>query len=162
MINIEDKEKLAKGFLNIVLLGRYQKLSNNPEVIIDVAHNADSAKKLKLNLLKFPKKRTIAVLGVLIDKDVYSLIKPMAGIIDKWFCGTIDSERGMNSEEIKTRMSTVVNKKYVSTYPNMNSAFYEAIKTLKKDDRLIIYGSFYTVSEFLLYFKYNKRKLVNY
>ena len=44
----------------------------------------------------------------------------------------------------------------------MDAAFYEAIKALKKDDRLIIYGSFYTVSEFLLYFKYKKRKLVNY
>ena len=159
---LEDKEKLSKGFLNIVLLGRYQKLSNSPEIIIDVAHNADSAKKLKLNLLKFPKKRTMAALGVLTDKDVYSLIKPMAGIVDKWFCGTIGNERGMNSEEIKTRMATVIDKKYISTYPNMDSAFYEAIKTLKKDDRLIIYGSFYTVSEFLLYFKYSKRKLVNY
>ena len=159
---LKDKEKLSKGFLNIVLLGRYQKLSDYPEIIIDVAHNADSAKKLKLNLLKFPKKRTIAVLGVLIDKDIYSLTKPMAGIIDKWFCGTIGNERGMNSEEIKARMATVINKKYISTYPNMDSAFYEAIKTLKKDDRLIIYGSFYTVSEFLLYFKYSKRKLVNY
>jgi len=68
----------------------------------------------------------------------------------------------MNSEEIKIRMSAVINKEYISTYPNMDSAFYEAIKTLKKDDRLIIYGSFYTVSEFLLYFKYSKRKLVNY
>ena len=158
---LEDKEKLSKGFLNIVLLGRYQKLSDSPEIIIDVAHNADSAEKLKLNLLKFPKKRTMAVLGVLADKDVYSLIKPMAGIIDKWFCGTIDNERGMNSEEIKTRMSTVISKKYISTYPNMDSAFDKAIKTLKKDDRLIIYGSFYTVSEFLLYFEYSKRKLVN-
>jgi len=159
---LEDKEKLSKGFLNIVLLGRYQKISNSPEIIIDVAHNADSAKKLKLNLLKFPKKRTIAVLGVLTDKDVYSLIKPMAGIIDKWFCGTIDSERGMNSEEIKIRMSAVIDKKYISTYPNMGSAFYEAIKTLNKNDRLIIYGSFYTVSEFLLYFECSKKKLVNY
>ena len=86
----------------------------------------------------------------------------MAGIIDKWFCGTIDNERGMNSEEIKTRMSTGVNKKYISTYLDMDSAFYEAIKSLKKDDRLIVYGSFYTVSEFLLYLKYNKNKLVNY
>ena len=159
---LEDKEKLSKGFSNIVLLGRYQKISNSPEIIIDVAHNADSAKKLKLNLLKFPKKRTMAVLGVLTDKDIYSLVKPMAGIIDKWFCGTIDNERGMNSEEIKIRMSAVINKEYISTYPNMDSAFYEAMKTLKKNDRLIIYGSFYTVSEFLLYFKYSKRKLVNY
>ena len=86
----------------------------------------------------------------------------MAGIVDEWFCGTIDNERGMNSEEIKIRMSAVINKEYISTYPNMDSAFYEAIKKLKKDDRLIIYGSFYTVSEFLLYFKYDTRKLVNY
>jgi len=104
----------------------------------------------------------MAALGVLTDKDVYSLIKPMAGIIDKWFCGTINNERGMNSEEIKIRMSTGVNKKCISTYLDMDSAFYEAIKTLKKDDRLIVYGSFYTVSEFLLYLKYNKSKLVNY
>ena len=92
-------------------MGRYQKISSDPEIIIDVAHNADSAEKLMDNLNKESKKNTIAVIGVLKDKDVYSLIKPMINNVDKWYCGTINSDRGMNSDEIKTRMSSTINQK---------------------------------------------------
>ena len=93
---------------NISLLGRYQVLSVSPEIILDVAHNEDSAQKLQENLNKSPATSTIAVIGILKDKDVYSLIKPMIDIVDKWYCVTIDSVRGMNAQEIKTRMSTLV------------------------------------------------------
>jgi len=134
-------------------MGRYQKISSDPEIIIDVAHNADSAEKLMDNLNKENKKNTIAVIGVLKDKDVYSLIKPMINNIDKWYCGTINSERGMNAEEIKTRMSSTVNQENIETFDGIDKACSQAMASLGKNDRLIIYGSFYTVSEFLDYYE---------
>ena len=149
---LNNKDKLDNGINNITLTGRYQIISSNPEIIIDVAHNADSAKKLKDNLKKYPKKNTLAVIGLLKDKDVYSLIKPMLNVIDEWHCGTIDNQRGMNSNEIKTRMLSLVDKNSISTYDNMTDSIASAMSKLKPNDRLIIYGSFYTVSEFLEYY----------
>lgn len=159
---ISDVKLLNKGIENIALMGRYQKVSSSPEIIIDVAHNADSAEKLMDNLGREQKRNTVAVIGILKDKDVYSLIKPMMKSVDKWFCGTINSERGMNADEIKSRMSTAIEHNNILTFDSIHLACDEAIKTLGKDDRLIVYGSFYTVSEFLDYYEiiYQKRDIV--
>ena len=149
---------LNNGIANISLMGRYEKISLNPEIIIDVAHNADSAEKLSDNLNKEDKKNTIAVIGVLKDKDVYSLIKPMINNIDKWYCGTINSDRGMNSDEIKTRMSSTISQKNIETFDSIDKACSQAMASLGKNDRLIVYGSFYTVSEFLDYYELTSKR----
>ena len=109
--------------------------------------------KIFMQFLFEPKKNTIAVVGILKDKDVYSLVKPMVNNVDKWFCGTINSERGMNSDEIKTRMSGAISDNNIETFETIDEACIEAIKSLRKEDRLIVYGSFYTVSEFLDYYE---------
>jgi dihydrofolate synthase/folylpolyglutamate synthase len=150
---IENTKLLNEGINNIALIGRYQRISSSPEIIIDVAHNADSAEKLRDNINREPKKNTIAVVGILKDKDVYSLVKPMVNNIDKWFCGTINSERGMNSDEIKTRMSGAISHNDIETFDSIDEACTNAMKSLRKEDRLIVYGSFYTVSEFLDYYE---------
>jgi dihydrofolate synthase / folylpolyglutamate synthase len=156
---LENTELLNNGITNISLMGRYQKISSTPEIIIDVAHNADSAEKLMGNLNKENKKNTVAVIGVLKDKDVYSLIKPMINNVDKWYCGTINSDRGMNADEIKIRMSSTINQKNIETFGSIDKACSEAMLSLGKNDRLIVYGSFYTVSEFLDYYELiNKHK----
>ena len=156
---LENTELLNNGITNISLMGRYQKISSTPEIIIDVAHNADSAEKLMDNLNKENKKNTVAVIGVLKDKDVYSLIKPMINNVDKWYCGTINSDRGMNADEIKIRMSSTINQKNIETFGSIDKACSEAMLSLGKNDRLIVYGSFYTVSEFLDYYELiNKHK----
>jgi dihydrofolate synthase/folylpolyglutamate synthase len=154
-------DEIRKGIENIVLLGRFQIYNNKPEIILDVAHNADSALKLKASLDKFPKKNTIAVVGFLEDKDVYSLTKPFTSVIDHWYCGTIESKRGMNSDEIKTRMKSVIDDNLIKTFENMEKAFLSALANLKNEDRLIIYGSFYTVSEFLIFSKKQNMYITN-
>ena len=150
---IDNIKLLKEGINNISLTGRYQRISSNPEIIVDVAHNADSAEKLMDNINREPKKNTIAVVGILKDKDVYSLVKPMVNNVDKWFCGTINSERGMNSDEIKTRMSGAIGHNDIETFDSIDEACTNAMRSLRKEDRLIVYGSFYTVSEFLDYYE---------
>ena len=146
---LDNIKCISDGLKNISLLGRYQVLSVSPEIILDVAHNEDSAQKLQENLNKSPATSTIAIVGILKDKDVYSLIKPMIDIVDEWHCVTIDSARGMNAKEIKTRMSTLVSKKKIYAYDSMQDATSKVISQLNEDSRLIVYGSFYTVSEYL-------------
>ena len=73
----------------------------------------------------------------------------MIDIVDEWHCVTIDSARGMNAKEIKTRMSTLVSKKKIYAYDSMQDATSKVISQLNEDSRLIVYGSFYTVSEYL-------------
>ena len=88
-----------------------------------------------------------------------------AGVIhtdfEKKFIGTVDSERGMNSSEIKERVISLIGDDKIDCFENMNSAFEAAYSTLYLNDRLIIYGSFYTVSEFMNYQKHTEKKILN-
>ena len=158
---LNNDSLLSIGLKNVSLMGRYQKCSKHPEVIIDVAHNEDSAVKLFDNLNKEDKKRTYAVIGLLNDKDAYTLIKPLVPIIEKWFIGTVDSVRGMNSSEIKERVISLVDNDKIACFENMNNAFEAAFRTLYLNDRLIIFGSFYTVAEYMNYQKHTKKKILN-
>ena len=77
----------------------------------------------------------------------------MINIVDEWYCVTIDNPRGMNAKEIKTRMSTLVPKKNIHTFDDIVDASSQALSFLNSDDRLIIYGSFYTVSDYLSHYQ---------
>ena len=159
---LKDQICMDNAMKNISLLGRYQILSQRPEIILDVAHNEDSAQKLQENLKQNPNQNTIAIIGILKDKDVYSLIKPMINIVDTWYCVTIDNSRGMNAKEIKTRMSTLVSKDKIFTFDNIADASSMAMSNLDIDHRLIIYGSFYMVSDYLAYYESkNNNQLAN-
>ena len=159
---LKDQICMDNAMKNISLLGRYQILSQRPEIILDVAHNEDSAQKLQENLKQNPNQNTLAIIGILKDKDVYSLIKPMINIVDTWYCVTIDNSRGMNAKEIKTRMSTLVSKDKIFTFDNIADASSMAMSNLDVDHRLIIYGSFYMVSDYLAYYESkNNNQLAN-
>ena len=118
--------------------------------MLDVAHNEDAAKSLADNINKLGYDKVDAVLGVLSDKDIYSIVGPFLSLINNWHIGTINSERGMNSKEIKYRMNSIQkNTLSVNTYPSIKSAFLSAKRSYTKGSLLLIYGSFYTVSEAL-------------
>ena len=147
---ISDDNQTKEALCNTQISGRFQYLKKSPDIILDVAHNEDASKSLARNIKNIGYKKIIAVLGILADKDVYSIVEPFSSFINHWHIGTIDSERGMNSDEIKYRINSLFkNSLSISTYPSISSAFISAINSQDKDTLILAYGSFYTVSEVL-------------
>ena len=147
---LEDHDVIKKALSETEISGRFQYLSKSPDIILDVAHNEDAAKSLSDNIKKIGYDKIIVVLGVLADKDVYSIVEPFSSLVDHWYIGTINSERGMNSDEIKFRINSIYkNKLSIGTYASVTSAFNAAKYDQMKDSLLLVYGSFYTVSEAL-------------
>ena len=147
---LRDHDAIKKALSETEISGRFQYLSKSPDIILDVAHNEDAARSLSDNIKKIGYDKIIAVLGVLADKDVYSIVEPFSSLVDHWYIGTINSERGMNSDEIKFRINSIYkNKLSIGTYASVTSAFNAAKYDQMKDSLLLVYGSFYTVSEAL-------------
>ncbi len=157
--SLTNHDHIKKALSQTKISGRFQYLSNNPDIIVDVAHNEDAAKSLSENIRRIGTNKINVVLGVLADKDVYSIVEPFSSIVDHWYIGTINSERGMNADEIKYRINSIYkNKLSISTYTSITSAF-EVAKTEQKNDMLLlVYGSFYTVAEALKCHMHNKKK----
>ena len=125
---ISDDNQIKEALCNTQISGRFQYLKKSPDIILDVAHNEDASKSLARNIKNIGYKKIIAVLGILADKDVYSIVEPFSSIINHWHIGTIDSERGMNSDEIKYRINSLFkNSLSISTHSSIPSAFIAAI-----------------------------------
>ena len=147
---LENHDVIKSALSETEISGRFQYLSKSPDIILDVAHNEDAARSLSDNIKKIGYDSIIVALGVLADKDVYSIVEPFSSLVDHWYIGTINSERGMNSDEIKFRINSIYkNKLSIGTYASVTSAFNAAKYDQTKDSLLLVYGSFYTVSEAL-------------
>ena len=147
---ISNSDYIRGALCDTQISGRFQYLQKSPDIILDVAHNEDAAKSLSRNIKNIGYKKIIAVLGILADKDVYSIVEPFYSLISHWYIGTIDSQRGMNADEIKYRINSLFkNNLSIGTYSSVSSAFISALRAQDKDTLLLVYGSFYTVSEVL-------------
>ena len=79
-------DAIETGLREVTLEGRFQRIVKDCEIILDVAHNYDSAKILAENLTALPKpQKTIAVFAVLSDKDVDGIVSLLHSHVDEWY-----------------------------------------------------------------------------
>lgn len=149
-IQIEERQ-IREGLLNSNLVGRFQIINTEPLVIIDVAHNPHAADYLtkQLALLHSEKKhlgKVRFVIAMLKDKDIKSTLSTLKG--DVWYCASLYGERGCRSEVLKQYLIED-NKLNVSTFDNVFDAYQMALQEARKDDIIVVCGSFHTVSNVL-------------
>jgi len=148
-----DNQAIRRGLVETTLKGRFQVLPGSPRVILDVAHNPAAAKVLAENLDQMgpPFPKTYAVIGMLKDKDIASVIQTLRNHIDVWLIGTIHSARGAQAEEIASIISNITHSNAIHSFSDLSDAYAFAQKQAGKNDRICVFGSFYTVSAILAF-----------
>ncbi|QIQ41770.1 MAG: bifunctional tetrahydrofolate synthase/dihydrofolate synthase [Buchnera aphidicola (Microlophium carnosum)] len=143
----EMNEKIIrKSIANVQLSGRFQIISTFPYIIVDVAHNPDAAKYLSKKIDEMSIKGKIyAVVGVLNDKDISGIINPLRNKIHYWFAAPLKTIRTATKSQLKN----IFIMHNTSVLSSINEAYKQAFTLSKKQDAIIIFGSFLTVSEFL-------------
>ncbi|CAL4326231.1 bifunctional tetrahydrofolate synthase/dihydrofolate synthase [Buchnera aphidicola] len=140
------EEVIRASISRVKLPGRFQIISSFPFIIVDVAHNPDAALYLfkKINDLDI-KGKIYALIGMLEDKDISGIVHPFKKIINYWYAAPLKTSRTATSEKLKKNLpsgNTIV----------LNSIHeaYKIVKlSLKKQDAILVFGSFLTVSEFI-------------
>ncbi len=141
---------IENGLSNINLLGRFQRLPGEQDVILDVAHNLDSAAVLLKNLQALqPVTKTYAVFAVLADKDVDGIVNLIKDEIDEWFISQLNSERAMQSEELQQELKKQALESAVHTCSSISEAYLTAKNQADSSTRIVVFGSFLTVAEVL-------------
>src|SRR5262249_43305955 len=76
------------GLEQVRLAARFQVIrgQGTPEWILDVAHNPAAARVLAANLKKIAARRSLAVCGILADKDAAGIAAELRGSFDAWWC----------------------------------------------------------------------------
>jgi dihydrofolate synthase/folylpolyglutamate synthase len=127
-----------------VIEGRFQSLERDGvEWILDVAHNVPAAAVLAKNLAATPRKRTVAVCGILGDKDIAGIVNMLAPSIDAWVLATLEGPRALGPEQFAARLPA--DSAVIATSPDVASACEAARAEARPGDRILVFGSFLTV-----------------
>lgn len=144
------------GLENVFISGRFQIISEKPLVILDVAHNPAATHLLAQQLhVKNYYHKTWAIVGMLADKDVQHTLEPMIGLVDEWLIAELPSQRSCKTDFLLAELKKLTISP-VNTQPSIREAYAYAMQLAAPNDRIIIFGSFFTVAEVLAH-RYNRQ-----
>lgn len=140
-------EAIARGLTSARLVARFQVIETaGPTFILDVAHNPAAAAVLAENLRSMPSAgRTLAVCGILGDKDAAGVAAALADCIDEWWLASTEGARGTSGTELAARMSGSLGAALTHAVDGVAAALSAAAAAAGRPDRIVIFGSFHTV-----------------
>jgi dihydrofolate synthase / folylpolyglutamate synthase len=143
-------QDIREGLARVELPGRFQVLPGRPAVVLDVAHNPQAAAVLAGNLADmgfFP--RTHAVFGMLRDKDVVGVCRAMQGRVSAWYAASLSVPRGASAETLVDALARAGEAREVARFENPLEAYAAAQSEADENDRIVVFGSFFTVAAVL-------------
>jgi dihydrofolate synthase/folylpolyglutamate synthase len=148
-----DMQAVRRGLAEVALPGRFQVLPGRPRVILDVAHNPQAAQVLADNLAASGfAPQTIAVCGMLRDKDIDGVLATLAPQITHWHLASLAGPRAASADQLAQHLSAAA----VERFATPAEAFAAALKRAGQDDKIVVFGSFLTVGEVLGWLQNNK------
>lgn len=141
---------LSESFINETIAntkvaGRNELFVDECDILLDVGHNPQAARYLASQLAKKEYTEIHAVIGMLSDKDIENTVKPLIPIVTHWYLGSLNVPRGCESKLLSQSMGEITAK--VNCFDNVSQAFRMAKLNAQSSDLVLVFGSFYTVSE---------------
>lgn len=123
------------------------------QVIIDVGHNPHAAKYLaeRLSSLKQANQKIYAVFSALADKDLSGIVESLSNVIDEWHCAGLEGYRGQSGEAVYQKLAKVLPNSTACYYQTVPEAAELLFTKATQKDIVLIFGSFHTVSDFLVW-----------
>ena len=148
------REAIVQGLKSACLPGRYQQVQSKPQVLLDVAHNAQAAASLAAQLQVHPVRgKTHAVIAMLADKPVEQVIDIVSEVVDDWCSAGLESvPRGLSASAMAASVERQVPNVKLSAASTVSDACDKALALAAEDDRVVVFGSFHTVAEAMAYF----------
>jgi len=141
-------QAVRNGLAMVELPGRFQIVPGQPTLVLDVAHNPHSVAALAANLDAmgyYP--TTHAVFGAMADKDLAPMLARIMPLIDRWYFTDLPTPRAATAEALRAfwqaqgpRAGTSA-----SVHADPQQALQAAIAQADPADRIIVFGSFFTV-----------------
>lgn len=144
-------EAVRAGLTGVRLAGRFQVFGRNPEWILDVAHNPDAARALASSLAARPTRgRTIAVCGILADKDIDGILSALRVQVQEWIAVRLDGPRSLPESELAERIALQTGAP-VTAADSVAAGCGRARAACGEGDRILVFGSFHTVGPALVH-----------
>ncbi|HLD16177.1 MAG TPA: Mur ligase family protein [Coxiellaceae bacterium] len=137
---------ITEGLRDARLAGRQEwREQNGILYCFDVSHNSEAIHYLATHLKVLPcQGKTYGIAALLSDKAV-SALTPMVPLVDEWYLPYLRTPRAQLPEVLHAHLKTEQAKRCY-TVANVEEALSALSRHLVAGDRVIIFGSFYTVA----------------
>lgn len=141
-------QAVRNGLAMVELPGRFQIVPGQPTLVLDVAHNPHSVAALTANLDAmgfYP--ATHAVFGAMADKDLAPMFAKVGPLVDRWYFTDLPTARAASAQQLLERWQATPGRREVpaSLHADPQAALDAAVAAADPTDRIVVFGSFYTV-----------------
>jgi dihydrofolate synthase/folylpolyglutamate synthase len=144
---IIDNDKAIEGLSKVKMPGRMEMICEDPRILIDAAHNADSIRALMHAIgQNIPYDSMIVILGCNEDKDVKGMLRELQFGADKVIFTRSTSARAMSPDEL-AEAYVAISGKMCQSAANLGEALRLAKSAVGKEDLICITGSFYLIGQ---------------
>ncbi len=145
-------QAVRNGLAMVELPGRFQIFPGQPQLVLDVAHNPHAVAALTENLDAmgfFP--RTHAVFGAMADKDLAAIIKRIGILVDDWYFCDLPTPRAASAQTLQQLwlQTPQASQQKAQMFSDPCLALDAALALASPTDRIVVFGSFYTVGAIL-------------
>ncbi|OUM89563.1 bifunctional folylpolyglutamate synthase/dihydrofolate synthase [Parageobacillus thermoglucosidasius] len=139
-----EKEHIYEGLEKAKWIGRFERISNKPLIIIDGAHNAEGIRSLVDTVrLHYPNKDVHVLFAALTDKPLEQMIPPLAGIAKTITFTSFNFPRAASAEQLAA-LCDHPDKACITDWERW---LKEKRKQKRSDDLFLITGSLYFIAE---------------
>lgn len=141
-----DPLRVAAALETLEFPGRMERLSDEPALILDGAHNPDAAARLAEALaVALPGRHIVFVLGIMADKDVAGILDALAPVAHEVVCTKNWSPRCMHPVDL----ALLCEQRGLTTCVEMQltHACERALEHAGEDGAVVVTGSLYTAGE---------------
>jgi dihydrofolate synthase/folylpolyglutamate synthase len=135
-------DDIQEGFAHASWAGRFEILQRQPPVVVDSAHNRDSAIKLRQALEDyFPGKRVILVFGASEDKDIAGMFDELLPLASRLIVTRSFHPRAADPQQLVDEAAR--RNHSVSVVPAIEDALVEGLRLLDESSLLLVTGSIF-------------------
>lgn len=147
------EQAIRQGVSGAKLLGRFQLLTAELPVLLDVGHNPQAVRTLLEYLQSdYPAVKIRAVFAMMKDKDIAGVVELMRDRVEAWYLAPLQNPRAASLEQLQTCFQTLNVTGAQSDFANVAEAYQAACRDSDAAGMILVFGSFFLVSEFLSYF----------
>lgn len=146
------EDAIRRGLSTLNFEGRLELVCRIPPIILDGAHNPPAAEVLATAMKElFPQGRIILIAGIMKDKDIEGILKPLTHISQRIILTRPRGERAASPEILKGCIKDLFRTKNSEPPIMTTNTVAEAIRIAKtlyqEGDVILVTGSFYTTGE---------------
>jgi dihydrofolate synthase/folylpolyglutamate synthase len=140
---------------NLSLSGRFQVIHAHRTWVLDVAHNPAAATVLAESLQELSHEgRITAVVGMLADKDVEGIVKPLSRLVDSWIAIPVAGSRAEPAAVLAQKIANCSGKP-CRVAEGIDEALELADRQAAPQQLILVTGSFYAVGPALEWLQNN-------